>query len=77
MFKVGDMVINLNAIAYVDLEATSNMTRGEETRGVRIYLNLANNDGHPTTLFFRGEQAEYLRKYFTSVPVLSGGVEDA
>ncbi len=76
MLKVGNLVVNLNAIAYVDLEAKkSYIVDREETQGVRIYLNTSDNEGNPTTLFFKGEEAEYLRKYFLSVAALCGGVE--
>lgn len=76
MLKVGNLVINLSAIAYVDLEAKkSYIVEGEEAQGVRIYLSTSDNQGNPTTLFFTGVEAEYLRKYFLSVTALCGGVE--
>ncbi|MEH2029819.1 MAG: hypothetical protein V7K67_09105 [Nostoc sp.] len=76
MLKVGNLVINLNAIAYVDLEAQkSYIVDREETLGVRIHLSMSDSEGNPTTLFFKGSVAEYLRKYFLSVAALCGGVE--
>ncbi|MCC5618419.1 hypothetical protein LC605_25705 [Nostoc sp. CHAB 5836] len=84
MLKVGNLVINLNAMpaagyayAYVNLEAKkSYIVDREDTQGVRIHLSMSDSQGNPTTLFFKGEQAEYLRKYFLSVASLCGGVED-
>jgi hypothetical protein len=77
MLKVGNLVINLGAIAYVDLEAKkSYIIDREETQGVRIYLKASDEQGNLATLFFKGEEAEYLRKYFLSVASLCGGVED-
>ncbi|WP_375491123.1 hypothetical protein [uncultured Nostoc sp.] len=76
MLKVGNLVINLNAIAYVDLEAKkSYIVDREETQGVRIHLSMSDSEGNPTTLFFKGEEAEYLRKYFNAVASLCGSVE--
>ncbi len=76
MLKVGNLVINLNAIAYVDLEAKQNYVTNRETLvGVRVYLNALNGQGNLESLFFKGEEAEYLRKYFLSVTALCGGVE--
>lgn len=76
MLQVGNLVINLNVIAYVDLEAKKSYVIEKESTvsGVRIYLSTSDNQGNPTTLFFKGEEAEYLRKYFTSVASNSGGV---
>ncbi|MFN6538318.1 MAG: hypothetical protein RM021_018485 [Nostoc sp. EkiNYC01] len=75
MLRVGKLVINLNAIAYVDLEAKQNYITNKETPvGVRIYLNALNGQGNLESLFFKGEEAEYLRKYFTSVAYECGGV---
>ncbi|MFN6472581.1 MAG: hypothetical protein RMY36_023310 [Nostoc sp. SerVER01] len=76
MLQVGKLVINLNAIAYVDLEAKQNyVTDRGSTVGVRVYLKASDNAGNLASLFFKGEEAEYLRKYFTSVASLCGGVE--
>ncbi|WP_445634583.1 hypothetical protein NSTC745_06403 [Nostoc sp. DSM 114161] len=76
MLQVGKLIINLSAIAYVDLEAKQNyITNKEASVGVRIYLNALNGQGNLESLFFKGEEAEYLRKYFTSVASLCGGVE--
>ncbi|MEH1789650.1 MAG: hypothetical protein V7L23_29870 [Nostoc sp.] len=76
MLKVGDLVINLNAIAYVDLKAkrTSVIGKGSNS-GVKIYLKANDDAGNLTGLFFKGEEAEYLRKYFLSVAALCGSVE--
>ncbi|MCC5640339.1 hypothetical protein LC593_31805 [Nostoc sp. CHAB 5844] len=71
MLKIGNLVINLSAIAYVDLEAKkSYIVDREETRGVRVYLKVSDNAGNLATLFFKGSEAEYLRKYFLSVTAL-------
>ncbi|MFN6537942.1 MAG: hypothetical protein RM021_016440 [Nostoc sp. EkiNYC01] len=70
MLQVGSLVINLNAIAYLDLEAKQNYVtnKNKETpTGVRVYLNALNGQGYLESLFFKGEEAEYLRTYFTSV----------
>ncbi|MFB2769827.1 hypothetical protein ACE1AT_11140 [Pelatocladus sp. BLCC-F211] len=68
MLKIGNLVINLSAIAYVDLEAKrSYITKQESASGVRIYLKATDEQGNLTSLFFVGEKAEYLRKYFQSV----------
>ncbi|MCC5641116.1 hypothetical protein LC593_35905 [Nostoc sp. CHAB 5844] len=76
MLQVENLVINLAAIAYVDLEAKkSYVTNRESTVGVRVYLKASDTEGNLATLFFKGEEAEYLRKYFTSVASLCGGVE--
>jgi hypothetical protein len=78
MLKVGNLIINLNAIAYVDLEAKTDYVIGETKiiSGVRIYLNVPFGTGNKTSLFFKGEKAEYLRKYFLSVAHECGGVKD-
>jgi hypothetical protein len=76
MLQVGSLVINLNAIAYVNLEAKLNyVTDRESTVGVRVYLKASDDSGNLASLFFKGEEAEYLRKYFTSVASLCGGME--
>ncbi len=76
MLQVGSLVINLGAIAYVNLEAKQNyVTDRETTVGVRVYLKVSDNAGNLESLFFKGEEAEYLRKYFTSVAYECGGVE--
>jgi len=74
MLKVGNLVINLNAIAYVDLEAKKSyvIERENAVPGVRIHLLASDSAGNLATLFFKGEEAEYLRKYFFSA---AGGVE--
>lgn len=68
MFKIGNLVINPAAIAYVDLEAKSayRVTTEIVTPGVRIYLKASDNQGN-LTLFFQGQQAQLLREYFTSI----------
>ena len=77
MLKVGNLVINLNAIAYVNLEAKQNyVTDRESASGVRVYFKASDTEGSLATLFFKGEEAEYLRKYFLSVAALCGSVED-
>ncbi|MBW4675947.1 MAG: hypothetical protein KME52_18570 [Desmonostoc geniculatum HA4340-LM1] len=75
MLKVGNLVINLAAIAYVDLEATKDRVKGEREiiRGIRIYFK--GDAGKLPSLFFKGSEAEYLRKYFVSVASLCGSVE--
>ncbi|MFN6474355.1 MAG: hypothetical protein RMY36_032380 [Nostoc sp. SerVER01] len=76
MLQVGNLVINLGAIAYVNLEAKQNyVTDRESTVGVRVYFKAVDDAGNLTSLFFKGEEAEYLRKYFTSVASVCGGVE--
>ncbi|MDZ8240571.1 MAG: hypothetical protein RMZ69_26045 [Nostoc sp. ChiQUE01a] len=77
MLKIGNLVINLGAIAYVDLEAKKSYVIEKENSvsGVRIYLNALNGQGNLESLFFKGDEAEYLRKYFVSVAALCGGVE--
>ncbi|MEH1779727.1 MAG: hypothetical protein V7L26_11540 [Nostoc sp.] len=76
MLKVGNLVINLNAIAYVDLEAKQSYVTNKETPiGVRVFLKVCDNQGNLESLFFKGSVAEYLRKYFLSVAALCGGVE--
>ncbi|MEH1788394.1 MAG: hypothetical protein V7L23_23120 [Nostoc sp.] len=77
MLKIGNLVINLGAIAYVDLEAKKNYVKGETEiiSGVRIYLKASDTEGNLASLFFKGSEAEYLRKYFLSVASLCGGVE--
>jgi hypothetical protein len=68
MVQVGNLVINLGAIAYVDLEAKQNYVTNKETpTGVRVYLNTLNGQGYLESLFFKAEEAEYLRTYFTSI----------
>lgn len=75
MLKVGNKIINLNAIAYVDLEAKrSYVTKGDDL-GVRIYLQAADREGNLSSLFFSGDDAQYLRKYFQAVGELCGCVE--
>ncbi|PHJ69117.1 hypothetical protein VF14_02975 [Nostoc linckia z18] len=76
MLQVGSLVINLNAIAYVNLQAKqSYVTDRVCTVGVRVYLKASDTEGNLANLFFKGEEAEYLRKYFTSVAPQCGGVE--
>ncbi|MFB2769816.1 hypothetical protein ACE1AT_11085 [Pelatocladus sp. BLCC-F211] len=76
MLKIGNFVINVSAIAYVDLEAKrSYVTKQECASGVRIYLKAADEQGNLANLFFTGEKAEYLRKYFQSVAFDCGGVK--
>ncbi|MEH2467831.1 hypothetical protein [Nostoc sp.] len=75
MLKVGNLVINLSAIAYVDLEAKQNYVTDRDTVGVRVYFKTVDDAGCLASLFFKGKEAEYLRKYFLSVAALCGGVE--
>jgi hypothetical protein len=71
MLKIGDVIINLAAIAYVELQAKkSYVTKG--VAGVRIHMLVKDGDDIPATLFFSGENAEKLRKYFQSVVVEVG-----
>ncbi|MBD2099643.1 hypothetical protein [Leptolyngbya sp. FACHB-261] len=75
--KVGSRILNTQAIAWVELEAVDN--DGEtKTSGVRVYFIAPS--GHfdaeggmeeiegfigPEDFFFRGQEAEALRQYFT------------
>ncbi|MEH2458293.1 hypothetical protein [Nostoc sp.] len=68
MLRVGNLVINLGAIAYVNLEAKqSYVTDRESTVGVRVYFLASDDQTNLDNLFFKGEDVEYLRKYFTSI----------
>ncbi len=77
MLKIGNIVINPSAIAYIDLEAKKRyVAQGEDdSTGVRIYLKIPENNGL-SSLFFKGEEAEKLRKYFTFVAYKCDGLED-
>ncbi|MFN6537931.1 MAG: hypothetical protein RM021_016370 [Nostoc sp. EkiNYC01] len=76
MLQVGNLVINLAAIAYVNLEAKQNyVTDRESTVGVTVYFKASDTEGSLANLFFKGEEAEYLRKYFTSIASLCGDVQ--
>ncbi len=70
MFKIGNLVINEQAIAYVDLDAKRNyVTDRESTLGVRIYFKVSDSQGTLASLFFADKQADMLRKYFESSAV--------
>ncbi|MBW4635744.1 MAG: hypothetical protein KME30_28855 [Iphinoe sp. HA4291-MV1] len=75
MLKVGNQIINLNAIAYVDLVAKRSYVVKGDDLGVRIYLLCSDREGNLCSLFFCGDDAVYLRKYFQAVGELCGGVE--
>ncbi|MBW4632953.1 MAG: hypothetical protein KME30_13950 [Iphinoe sp. HA4291-MV1] len=72
MLRVGNIVINLNAIAYVDLEATKSYVTRYENTGVRIYLLSNGSTSNLVSLFFQGDDALLLRKYFLLVGELCG-----
>jgi hypothetical protein len=75
MLRVGNKIINLNAIAYVDLEAKKSYVVKGDDLGVRIYLLSSDREGNLSSLFFTGDDAVYLRKYFQAVGELCGGME--
>ncbi|MBW4635059.1 MAG: hypothetical protein KME30_25110 [Iphinoe sp. HA4291-MV1] len=75
MLRIGDVVINLNAIAYVDLEANSNSVTKDNEKGVRIYLLSNGSTSNLASLFFQGDDAHRLQKYFLKVGELCGYME--
>ncbi|BDA74358.1 hypothetical protein CAL7716_085240 [Calothrix sp. PCC 7716] len=65
MLKIDNLVINLGAIAYVDLSATKGLV-SRDVNGVRIYFTATDSEGNLCSCFFSGNQADRLRKYFSN-----------
>lgn len=74
MLKIGNYIINENAIAYVNLNAKKH-TVSQEIDGVRIHFLSPNHIDYtsgncgtvPDSLFFMGKDAEALRSYYTAL----------
>lgn len=65
MLKIGNLIINTSAIAFVQLHATkSYVSDRKDATGVRIVMTTNDKDGCPSCFFFSGDDAEKLRKYF-------------
>ena len=65
MLKLGNLIINLSNVAYVDLNATKALV-SKDVKGVRIYFNTTDSEGNLHSTFFAGYQAECLQKYFNT-----------
>jgi hypothetical protein len=65
LIRVGETVINLANVAYVDLAAPNLV--GEQTTNVRLYFNVPSgySETYPATLTLRGSGAAALRQWFT------------
>ncbi len=75
MLKIGNYIINENAIAYVNLNAKKTNLDYKEIQGVRIHFLAPNHIDYtsgncgtvPDSLFFTGKDAEALRSYYTAL----------
>jgi hypothetical protein len=68
MLKIDNTIINLGAIAYVDLSATKGLV-SKDVNGVRIYFTATDSEGNLCSCFFTGNQADRLRKYFNTANI--------
>lgn len=85
LLKIGDKVINTDAIAYVNLEHQQTCDSPTAKKGdIGVAIVFQGIDGnssgatHPIVLRFFGEEADSLRQYFSSrrnVVDLTPGVE--
>ena len=77
MLKIGNYIINENAIAYINLNAKKRLSQ-RDIEGVGIYFMAPNHicymDGVygaiPDYLFFSGKDADALREYFRLSSIL-------
>lgn len=78
MLKIGNYIINENAIAYVNLNAKKTNLDYKEILGVRIHFLAPNHIDYtsgncgtvPDSLFFTGKDAEAIREYFKLSSIL-------
>jgi|GEM_PF-4841685 hypothetical protein len=64
MIRINQWIINPNQIIHVNLNCKKERVDGSKTTGVLISFTAPDNE-IPEFLFFSGEEAEHLRKYFT------------
>jgi hypothetical protein len=78
MLKIGNYIINENAIAYINLNAKKTKIDYQEIDGVRIHFLAPNHTDYtsgncgtvPDSLFFTGIDAQALREYFRLSSIL-------
>ncbi len=63
MLRVGNEVINLDQVIFIDIDAKAKDTEGNVISGVSFFFGNTNYDGQPTHLFFCDQEAEWLKKY--------------
>ncbi len=63
MLRIGNQIINLDQVSFIDIDAKAKDTEGNIVSGVSFFFNYAAYDGQLTHLFFCEQEAEWLKKY--------------